>query len=107
MGKAYSHSAILKAKAEELTELLEEQKKQPNIVSLLGYLKRLKDTLEEMSSDWRLPEELYNIIAKKLNKKRTEKVIEAVKVLEEWVGSMRDEFDVWWEDKDEPRQFSI
>lgn len=107
MGRAYLHSAILKSKADELGEILDEQKKAPNIQQLLEFLENLKETLEKMSTDWRLPEELYNDIAKKLNKKRTNDVNKAFQVIEGFIEEMREEFNEYWEDKDEPRQFNV
>ena len=107
MGRAYTHSAILKSKAEQLDEILKKQKSNPNIQTLLVYLEELKDTLEKMATDWRLPEELYNNIAKKLNKKKTQEVSDAYNKIIDFMEDLRDDFVEYWEDKDEPRQFNV
>src|SRR3990167_11358500 len=107
MGRAYLHSEILKDKADEIKEKLEEFKSQPDFQEAFDLLVDLEKELRLMSTDLRLPEELYNSIAERLNKKRTKEIREAFEVLEDFVESMKEEFDEYWEDKDEPRQFNI
>lgn len=107
MGRAYTFSTIIQAYAQRLDEAVKRYETDHDIVHLLKTCKEMSQSFKSSVDDWRLPENEIKRIKEKLNKKRTNQFESAVKLVQDVMEDMDEEFNVWYEDEDKDRVYHI